>query len=322
MARSLLAAEQFLDEGFQAQITAAAAPLGFTARFYRSSQEIGEEIREAEVLFGSGFSDRLREARRLRWYCSSFAGVEHYMDPSLWPAQDCLFSNSAGAFGVTISEHIVMVLLMLLRQMPAYQRDLARRAWTFYAPIRSIRGLRATILGMGDIGTHTARTLSAMGAQVRGVRRDISKPADPAFKEVLPMERLEEVLPETDALVLALPSTPSTRRVLDRSRLALLPRGAYVVNVGRGAAIDQDALMEARDTGALAGAALDVMEPEPLPPYHPLWRTKNLLLTPHCSGNTSLGYTRERIVEMFLEDLARYAAGQPLLHAVDRSLGY
>ena len=194
--------------------------------------------------------------------------------------------------------------------------------WTLHGPIRSIRGLRVTLLGTGDIGSHTARSLSAMGAEVRGVRRNPDKPADPAFREVRAVTELDSLLPETDALILALPSTKATQGILSQERLALLPADACVINVGRGTAIDQEALMDALNGERLAGAALDVMVPEPLPPDHPLWDTKNLLLTPHCSGNTTLAYSRERIVEMFLEDLDRYAAGQPLTHLVNRREGY
>ena len=322
MERLLLCAEHFLTPALREEIDQTARRLGFTPRFCRSGREVGEEIRDYEILFGLGFEENLRHAAALRWYCCPFAGVENYGDPALWPPQPCLFTNSAGAYGLTISEHIVMVLLMLLRRMPEYQADLARRAWTFHTPIRSVHGLRVTLLGTGDIGVHTARSLGAMGALVRGVRRNPDKPTDPAFREVWPVSDLDRLLPETDALILALPSTASTRGILSRERLALLPAGAYLVNVGRGSAIDQEALMDALNSGHLAGAALDVMVPEPLPPDHPLWETKNLLLTPHCSGNTSLDYTKGKIVEMFLDNLARYAAGEPLRHLVDRREGY
>ena len=322
MERLLLCAEHFLDQSLRDRIGETARSLGFTPRFLRNGRESGEDIRDYEILFGLGFEKNLRQADSLRWYCCPFAGVENYGDPALWPDHPCLFTNSAGAYGLTISEHVVMVLLMLLRRMPEYQRDLARREWTLHAPIRSIHGLRVTILGTGDIGIHTARSLGAMGALVRGVRRNPDKPADPAFREIWAAADLDRLLPETDALILALPSTAATRGILSRERLALLPADAYVVNVGRGTAIDQEALANALNSGRLAGAALDVMVPEPLPAGHPLWETKNLLLTPHCSGNTSLAYSREKIAAMFLEDLARYAAGEPLLHLVDRREGY
>ena len=138
----------------------------------------------------------------------------------------------------------------------------------------------------------------------------------------LPQEQLDLVLPETEILVMALPSVADTVGILSRERIALLPRDAIVVNVGRGTAIDQEALMEALNAGRIAGAALDVVVPEPLPREHPLWSTRNLLLTPHISGNMSLGYTCDINVDMFCRDLENYAAGRPLEHRVDRKRGY
>ena len=132
---------------------------------------------------------------------------------------------------------------------------------------------------------------------------------------------LDSVLQETDILVMALPSTGETVGVLSRERIALLPPQAIVVNVGRGTAVDQEALAEALNAGRIAGAALDVFVPEPLPQDHYLWTTKNLLITPHVAGNMSLGYTRDKDVDMFCEDLENFAAGRPLAHLVNRKLG-
>ena len=144
----------------------------------------------------------------------------------------------------------------------------------------------------------------------------------PAFDEVYPISALDEVLPRTKILVMALPGTPETIRILDRARIALLPADACVINVGRGTAVDQAALADALNSGKLAGAALDVMDPEPLPKDDPLWDAKNLILTPHVSGNMTLGYTCDENVARFCADLRNYAAGRPLAGLVDRKRGY
>ena len=151
---------------------------------------------------------------------------------------------------------------------------------------------------------------------------DSASYAPDAFDQAYPISELDAVLPQTKILVMALPAVADTVGILSRERIALLPREAIVVNVGRGSAIDQDALMEALNAGRIAGAALDVMVPEPLPKDHPLWSTRNLLLTPHISGNMSLGYTCDRNLDMFCRDLDNYAASRPLEHRVDRKRGY
>ena len=317
----------FLNDRYRAQLRTAAESLGFAVDFYDSSDGSGDgralaaSIGDYEVIFGHPDPDLLKRAGRLRWLCSDFAGVEKYLDKEIWPRPDCLLSNASGAYGPTIAEHIVMVLLMLLRRMPEYQAAMARQEWPSYTPIRSITGSQILILGAGDIGRSAARRLKALGAAVTGVCRS-GQSGERAFDRVLPLSQLDQVLPQADALVMALPATAETAGILSRERIALLGPGSYVVNVGRGSAIDQQALVDALMTGQLAGAALDVMEPEPLPADHPLWRCPNTILTPHVSGNMSLGLTCDLDVDMFCRDLARYAAGELPEHLVDRARGY
>jgi phosphoglycerate dehydrogenase-like enzyme len=194
-------------------------------------------------------------------------------------------------------------------------------SWSNQLPIRSIRDNEFTILGTGNIGVNVAERMRGMGAaKIVGLSRS-GKP-HPAFDKVYPISQLDEILPDTKILVMALPGTADTTHILNRARIALLPADAYVINVGRGTAVEQEPLMEALNGGKLAGAALDVMDPEPLPKDHPLWTTKNLILTPHVSGNMTLGYTCDKNVELFCADLRNYAAGRPLNGLVDRKRGY
>ena len=257
----------------------------------------------------------------MKWYCCSYAGVDPYCkDPGLFANPDCLLTNS-NCYGVTIAEHVVMVLLMLLRRMPEYEEVVRSRGWSNQLSIRSIRDNTFTILGTGDIGVNVADRLRGMGAaRITGLSR--SGRAREGFDEVLPISRLDEALPQARNLIMALPGTAETYHILNRARIALLPRGAYVVNVGRGAAVEQEPLAEALNAGRLGGAALDVMDPEPLPGDHPLWTARNIILTPHVSGNMTLGYTCDRNVEMFCEDLGNYAAGRNLNGLIDRARGY
>ena len=315
---------EFLTEAHKAQIRDTAEALGFVPCFFDLDQfeEAKACLQDCEILYAHS-PDLLREApASLNWYCCSYAGVDPYCkDPSVFANPGCLLTNS-NCYGVTIAEHVVMVVLMLLRKLPEYLEMARDRVWGPETPVRSIRDNRFTILGTGDIGGNIAQRLQGMGAaQIIGLNRS-GRAAGDAFHQVLPIQRLDEVLPQTENLIMALPRTAETDRILNRARISLLPRGAYVVNVGRGTAIEQEPLIEALNAGALSGAALDVMDPEPLPPDHPLWSAKNLILTPHVSGNMTLGYTCDLNVEMFCADLKNYARGLPLVQRVDRTRGY
>lgn len=323
MSRNICICLDFLNEGHKAKIRQTAEALGFTPHFFTKDQpdEAAACLQSCEVLYGCDPALLRKAPATLKWYCCAYAGVDPYCrDESLFANPDCLLTNS-NCYGVTIAEHVVMVLLMLLRQMPVYTEIVRRRDWENNLPVRSIQGSSFTILGTGDIGSTVAERLRGMGAtRITGLSRG-GKP-HPAFDEVFPIARLDELLPRTEILIMALPETPETVGLLSRERIALLPEGAYVVNVGRGSAVDQSALAEALNGDRLAGAALDVCVPEPLPREHFLWDAKNLVLTPHCSGNLTLGYTCDRNVELFCADLANYAAGRPLNGLVDRKRGY
>lgn len=320
--KKIAVVESFFEPHHKQQLEAAAAKYGYAVDYYPDGTLPRERAGEYEIVYGMPDRSDLKYMSRLKWFCASFAGVDRYVDEALYPHEGVLLTNSAGAYGVTIAEHILMVTLMLLRQMLPTMKAVGEKVWLPPLPVRSICGANITVLGTGDIGTSFARRARAMGARsIRGVRRTI-KPAGPAFDRIVTLSELDSVLPDTDILVMALPSTGETAGVLSRERIALLPQHAVVVNVGRGTAVDQEALAEALNAERIAGAALDVFVPEPLPQDHYLWTTKNLLITPHVAGNMSLGYTRDKDVDMFCEDLENFTAGRPLAHLVNRKLGY
>lgn len=320
--RKIAVLSSFMEEHHIAKIRETAAACGFAVDFYADDKMPKENAADYEVLYGLVGPGFLKYMTNLKWFCTPSAGVEPYTPDEVYPNPDVLLTNSAGAYGITISEHILMVTLMLLRRMPAFQQVVAERGWVRQIPMRSICGSTVTVLGTGDIGTNFARRAKALGAKaVYGVRRT-KKAGDPAFDEIYSMDELDAILPRTDILVMALPGTAETAGTLSRERIALLPRHAIVVNVGRGSAVDQEALIDALNSEAIAGAALDVMVPEPLPAEHPLWSAKNILITPHISGNMSLGITRDLDVDLFCRDLENYANGRPLQQLVDRKLGY
>ncbi len=309
-----------LEDNHREKIRAAAESLGFSVSFRNGWREAGDELRESEIILGCE-AEALALADQCRWFCTSNAGVEgHVRSAFLRP--DMILTNSAGAYGVTIAEHIVMVTLMLLRRQMEYTEIVRDRRWDRGLKVHSIRGSRILILGTGDIGRHAAERLKAFGPEkITGVNRT-GHGGDPNLDAVYPVSQIDALLPETDILVMCMPGTPETAGLMTRERLERLPKGSILVNVGRGSAVDQAALLALLRSGHLRGAALDVFEKEPIPKDDEAWTTPGLLITPHCSGNVSLGYTVDRIVDMFLEDLALYVQGKPLLHEVDRKAGY
>jgi len=323
MSRTLCVVQDFLSDAHKEKIRGTAQKAGFDVQFFTTPELSGAAdcLQRCEVLYAGTPAALRGTSAALRWYACSAAGVDPYcQDPSLFANPDCILTNS-NVYGTTISEYVIMVTLELLRQMPYFREPLQRHEWLVSPPIRSIKDGTFTLLGTGDLGRTIAVRLRGMGARrILGLNRS-GRNVD-AFDEILPISQLDSVLPHTSFLIMALPGTPETVGILDRRRIALLPPDAYVVNVGRGNAIEQDALREALCAGKIAGAALDVMEPEPLPPDNPLWDTPNLILTPHISGNMALGYTRDENVRLFCKNLLRYAAGEKMMGTVDRARGY
>ena len=317
MSRKLTVVLPALEDFHRDRIREAADRLGFQALFFDSEAAAVPELAEAEIVLGQS-AFLAGHSPRVRWFCTPSAGVDHLTGEGVFASPDALLTSSSGAYGVTIAEHIVMVALELLRRQADYSAVVARRGWERGLPVRSLLESKITLLGTGDIGQEAALRLRAFRpACLTGVNRSGRNP-EGRFDRVLPVTRLDEALPETEVLICSLPATPETRRLLDARRLALLPDQAVLINVGRGSLLEEGALEAELRAGRLH-AALDVFETEPLPPESSLWTCPNLLITPHVAGNMTLAYTRRRIVDLFLENLERYAAGEPLRRLVSRA---
>ncbi len=310
-----------LTQAHRSKIARAAEARGYSFVYCESEAAALAEAADAEILL-TAIRRLSRAAKVLKWLCVPSAGVELYLSDEVYGNPEAVLTNSSGAYGVTIAEHIVMVTLQMMRRQPEYAEIVAARRWRRNLPMRSIKGSRVTLLGTGDLGTQAAKRLAAFEpASITGVNRSGRRP-DGDYDRVVPISGLDDVLPDTDLLVMALPGTAETANLMDARRLSLLPEGAYLVNVGRGSTLDQAALIPLLASGRLAGAALDVFQREPIPPDDPLWSCPRLVLTPHVAGDMALPWTVERIVEMFIEDFERYCEGKPMLRTVDRSKGY
>ena len=302
-------------------IKTAADEVNATVHFYTSDADIPESDFDADIIYGFAPSI-VKTSRTLKWLCVPWAGVDSIMAPDYFANTDCLLTNSAGAYGVSIAEHMIAVSLVMMRRLNEFMEETRNGQWLKPRPQKSLKDCRITVLGTGDIGTTFAKRAAAFEpAAIVGVCRS-GKSSEAVYEKVLPVSQLDTILPKTDLLAMSLPATPETKGILSRERMALLPEGAYIVNVGRGSAIDEAALADNLENGHIAGAALDVFQTEPLPSDSRLWHTKNLLITPHVAGNMTLPYTRTKNVEMFIEDLHNFVEGRPLRYLVDRKLGY
>lgn len=316
-----------------------AAPPGWTITVVRAqtssdgdgppepSAESVEAIGEAEAYFGFGITPPLSAAaRRLRWVHSAAAGVGAALFPEM-VASPVLLSNSAGVHAVPIAEYVLAGVLHFFRGLDvaaAQQRD-ARWDKAFYvaedSPIREIGGARVLIVGAGGIGTETATRFAALGATCIGVRRNPARGVPPGFSRVVGTDGLDTELPLADVVVLAAPLTAQSRGLLTRERLAALKPGVVLVNVARGALIDEDALADTLREGRIRGAVLDVFRSEPLASGSPLWHLRSALLTPHISP-VSPGRFWPRALDIFCDNWARYDRGEPLRNLVDKQAGY
>jgi phosphoglycerate dehydrogenase-like enzyme len=258
-----------------------------------------------------------RSADRLRWVHTASAGVDNVLTPQV-AASDVTVTNSRGVFDGAIAEYVLGVVLAFAKDLPGTWDRQRRREWE-HRDTERVADTTALVVGVGPIGRAVARLLRAAGMRVRGVGRT-GRTGDPDFGEVTASAELVALLPEADYLVLVAPLTAQTRGLIGAAELAALRPTARLVNVGRGELVDEAALIEALRRGALAGAALDVFEREPLPPSSPLWDLPGVVVSPHMSADV-IGW-RESLADLFLDNLRRWCAGQPLRNVVDKSVGY
>lgn len=297
-----------------------AAAEGHDVLFVSRGGITAENAADAEVILGNPPHAILPQLKKLRMLQLNSAGNDGY-DTAIAACPNAKLYNGSGAYGLAISEHMLCVLLMLMKKMHLYRDIQPTGQWHNFGQVQSIWHSRILVLGMGNIGTAFAERVKAMGAYVIGMKRT---PGDvpPCCDEMHTIEHLDEILPTVDAVCMSLPNTPATQGILSAERIASMKPGAYIVNVGRGSAIDQPALIDALNSGRLGGAALDVMTPEPLPENHLLWTARNCLITPHISGGYNLPQTYVYVQEIALRNLKAYLSGAPLINEVNLNIGY
>lgn len=271
-------------------------------------------VREADLLLAWRLPpDLLTDAPRLRWIQSFGAGVDHLMGVRIPPG--VAITRIVDAFSPAMAEYVVgyaFATRLRIRRVLEQQR---RATWRpFNAAL--LRGSTAVVVGTGSIGREVCRLFGAVGVRVLGVSRG-GRPIAEA-ERTLPVDQLEQVLPEADFLVLVLPLTTASRGLIGARQLGLLPPDAWLINIARGPIVAEAELLAALRAGRLGGAVLDVFDREPLPPDHPFWGLENVIVTPHLAGPDEIAV----VAQQFIDNYRRWVAGQPLVGLVDQERGY
>jgi phosphoglycerate dehydrogenase-like enzyme len=290
-------------------------------RFCPAEEEFIAAAVDADVLFSKRFPPPVwAGARPLRWVQAGTAGVNHLLDAGLRHSP-VILTNAVGAHGVPMAEVILAMMLAFATRLHLLIHAQRTQAWIkdeVLAHKFELGGQTLCVIGLGDIGGTLVLKAKALGMRVLGVRR--SQSPFPDIDGQYKREQLLDALPEADHVALCLPLTDETQGVIGEAELRAMKPSAYIYNVGRGASIHGQALLRGLQEGWIAGAGLDVTDPEPLPDDSPLWTLPNVILSQHTSGSSP--HNADRITGIFLDNLGRFRRGEPLRNVVDKTLGY
>ena len=291
-------------------------------RFAQNAAELREAIRDAEILLGWDFrAQAVREAwpevRRLRWVHWGGAGVDALLFPELVES-GVTVTNSRGVFDRPMAEYVLGLIIAFTKHFPETWSLQWERRW-HHRLTDTLQGKEVLVVGAGSIGRTIARLCAGVGMRVSGVGRS-ARATDRDFECIYACESMGKALPKADFVVVAAPLTSQTRGLFSSEQFRLMKPTARLVNVGRGAIVDEEALTAALRANEIAGAALDVFEAEPLPEKSPLWSMPNVIVSPHMSGDF-YAYA-DALAEVFLENYRRYRAGERLLNLIDKRLGF
>ena len=288
---------------------------GVSVRIAATPSEAAGAIADAEILYAWKFPPHLyAKAGGLKWLQVMGAGVDWALVPEL--PRSVQVTRAPGVFGPWMAEYVLGWCSWVTQRMKVYRDAQRLRHWDDHVLPDRLGGKTMAIVGLGDIGRDIARMARGLGMRVLGVSRR-GRPVREAAR-VYPVAAMARALREADFVVLLLPLTAETRGIIGSDALAVMKSTAWLINIARGAVVNEAALLEALEQKRIAGAVLDVFDREPLPPSHPLWRMDNVVVTPHISGPS----TPDAIAPVFNDNLARYLAGRALRHVVDRRQGY
>ncbi|AEB06508.1 D-isomer specific 2-hydroxyacid dehydrogenase NAD-binding protein [Coriobacterium glomerans PW2] len=304
-----------LDSEQRARLEAAAPDARFV--YAREDSLANNDLSTAEIIIGNIEPERLSDARCLRLLQLGSAGYDRYIETSQL-REDTLIATAVGAYGQAVSEHALAMVLSQMKRLPQYRDDQRMHEWVDEGPVATMRGARALVLGTGDIGSHFARLVRALGGRATGIRRHTAAETPDGFESVFTQDALFAQLGSADVVASFLPSSKATRRLADATFFAAMKPGALFANAGRGDLVANDDLIRALESAHLGGAALDVTDPEPLPSDHRLWNAPNILITPHVAGGFHLPLVMDGVVDIAAENICRLEHGEPIRNVVSR----
>lgn len=289
---------------------------------YESRQTLTEQmVRQADIIIGNPPAQWIQCSEKLEWLQLNSAGADAYVVPGVL-GEHTVLTSATGAYGKAVAEHLFAMMWMLQKKLYLYRDHQNRHEWADEGAVTSINGKTVLVVGAGDIGLYFARLVKMMGAYVIGIKRRKVEQLPDSVDEIYQMDQLATLLPRADVVVSVLPGTPQTRQIFSFKEFELMKPEAVFLNGGRGENVNTEALVQALNQKQISGAGVDVTDPEPLPPDHPLWSCQNVVITPHISGQFHLQDTFEQIVNIAAENLKRFIHHQELRSVVDRESGY
>ena len=289
-------------------------------KFIYCQENYQEYLKEAQILIGNIPPEEIKLGKKLEFIQTNNAGVEQYTVPGVIPS-NIKFCCASGCYGLAISEYMLACVLSLIKHLNVYRIYQQDHDWKDAGHVTSIYGSKTLVVGLGDIGSEFGQKMHLLGSSVTGIRRHTDSKPD-WLEAIYPLDKLDDIIGDFDFVALSIPNTKATAHLMDLSRLKKMKKSAILINVGRGNAVVTADLNKALNEGIIAGAAVDVTDPEPLPADNPLWDAHNIIITPHTSGQYHLPETLERIIRLSAENLKAYTTGQPLKSLVDFKTGY
>lgn len=280
-----------------------------------------DELEKAEIMIGNPSMDTLKLCKNLKWLQVASSGADAYAKSGVLDRNKTILTNATGAYGHAIAEYMVAGVMSVTKKFHLYRDNQQNSVWKDMGFSKTIRGSKVLVVGLGDIGGQFAEKMSALGCEIHAIKRTMSEVPE-YIKSLSTLDNLDMLLPDMDIVALCLPNSAATQNIIDTKQLALMKNDSILINVGRGNAVNTDALVYALENNIIGNAILDVTNPEPLPAEHPLWKCSNAIITPHISGGYHAQETIEGIENIILENCRRYVAGEQLINQVDFDTGY